>query len=85
MKDYKSKDIKILDPDEIEIPSEVLRLKNNGNINVKANAEQYQRIRELAVKNNVAIANFMICTLGVFKKNLINKGAGKMLTTTNFL
>lgn len=68
IEDYKNKDIKLLDPDEIEIPSEVLRLKNNGNINVKANAEQYQRIRELAVKNNVAIANFMNFVLWEFLK-----------------
>lgn len=68
IEDYKSKDIKLLDADEIEIPSEVLRLKNNGNINVKANAEQYQRIRELAVKNNVAIANFMNFVLWEFLK-----------------
>lgn len=68
IEDYKNRDIKILDPDEIEIPSEVLRLKNNGNINVKANAEQYQRIRKLAVKNNVAIANFMNFVLWEFLK-----------------
>lgn len=68
IEDYKSRDIKLLDADEIEIPSEVLRLKNNGNINVKANAEQYQRIRELAVKNNVAIANFMNFVLWEFLK-----------------
>ena len=68
IEDYKNKDIKILDPDEIEIPSEVLRLKNDGNINVKANASQYQRIRELAVKNNVAIANFMNFVLWEFLK-----------------
>ena len=68
IEDYKNKDIKLLDADEIEIPSEVLRLKNNGNINVKANAEQYQRIRELAVKNNVAIANFMNFVLWEFLK-----------------
>ncbi len=68
VEDYKNKDIKLLDADEIEIPSEVLRLKNNGNINVKANAEQYQRIRELAVKNNVAIANFMNFVLWEFLK-----------------
>lgn len=68
IEDYKNKDIKLLDVDEIEIPSEVLRLKNNGNINVKANAEQYQRIRELAVKNNVAIANFMNFVLWEFLK-----------------
>lgn len=68
IEDYKNRDIKILDPDEIEIPSEVLRLKNDGNINVKANAEQYQRIRELAVKNNVAIANFMNFVLWEFLK-----------------
>lgn len=68
IEDYKNRDVKILDPDEIEIPSEVLRLKNNGNINVKANAEQYQRIRELAVKNNVAIANFMNFVLWEFLK-----------------
>lgn len=68
IEDYKNRDIKLLDPDEIEIPSEVLRLKNNGNINVKANAEQYQRIRELAVKNNVAIANFMNFVLWEFLK-----------------
>lgn len=68
IEDYKNKDIKLLDADEIEIPSEVLRLKNNGNINVKANAEQYQKIRELAVKNNVAIANFMNFVLWEFLK-----------------
>lgn len=68
IEDYKNKDVKLLDADEIEIPSEVLRLKNNGNINVKANAEQYQRIRELAVKNNVAIANFMNFVLWEFLK-----------------
>ena len=68
IEEYKNKDIKLLDADEIEIPSEVLRLKNNGNINVKANAEQYQRIRELAVKNNVAIANFMNFVLWEFLK-----------------
>lgn len=68
IEDYKNRDIKLLDADEIEIPSEVLRLKNNGNINVKANAEQYQRIRELAVKNNVAIANFMNFVLWEFLK-----------------
>ena len=68
IEDYKNRNIKLLDADEIEIPSEVLRLKNNGNINVKANAEQYQRIRELAVKNNVAIANFMNFVLWEFLK-----------------
>ena len=68
IEDYKNRSIKLLDADEIEIPSEVLRLKNNGNINVKANAEQYQRIRELAVKNNVAIANFMNFVLWEFLK-----------------
>lgn len=68
IEDYKNKDIKLLDADEIEIPSEVLRLKNDGNINVKANASQYQRIRELAVKNNVAIANFMNFVLWEFLK-----------------
>jgi hypothetical protein len=68
VEDYKNRELKVLDADEIEIPSEVLRLKNNGNINVKANAEQYQRIRELAVKNNVAIANFMNFVLWEFLK-----------------
>ena len=68
IEDYKNKDVKLLDADEIEIPSEVLRLKNDGNINVKANASQYQRIRELAVKNNVAIANFMNFVLWEFLK-----------------
>ena len=68
IEDYKNRDIKLLDADEIEIPSEVLRLKNDGNINVKANASQYQRIRELAVKNNVAIANFMNFVLWEFLK-----------------
>ena len=38
--------------------------------NVKANAEQYQRIRELAVKNNVAIANFMNFVLWEFLKKI---------------
>lgn len=68
IEEYKTRDIKLLDADEIEIPSEVLRLKNDGNINVKANASQYQRIRELAVKNNVAIANFMNFVLWEFLK-----------------
>lgn len=68
IEDYKNRNIKLLDADEIEIPSEVLRLKNDGNINVKANASQYQRIRELAVKNNVAIANFMNFVLWEFLK-----------------
>lgn len=68
IEDYKNREIKIMDADEIEIPSEVLRLKNDGNINVKANASQYQRIRELAVKNNVAIANFMNFVLWEFLK-----------------
>lgn len=68
IEDYKNRDVKLLDADEIEIPSEVLRLKNNGNINVKANAKQYQKIRELAVKNNVAIANFMNFVLWEFLK-----------------
>ena len=68
IEDYKNRSIKLLDADEIEIPSEVLRLKNDGNINVKANASQYQRIRELAVKNNVAIANFMNFVLWEFLK-----------------
>ena len=68
IEEYKNRDIKLLDADEIEIPSEVLRLKNDGNINVKANASQYQRIRELAVKNNVAIANFMNFVLWEFLK-----------------
>lgn len=68
IEDYKNRNIKLLDADEIEIPAEVLRLKNDGNINVKANASQYQRIRELAVKNNVAIANFMNFVLWEFLK-----------------
>ena len=71
IEEYKSKSTEtgvLLDEGEIEIPQEVLKLKNTGAINVKANAEQYQRIKELAVKNNVPIATFINFVLWDFLK-----------------
>lgn len=69
IEEHKKKSYSILDNEEIEIPSEVLKLKNTGGINVKSNAEQYQIIKEMAQKNNVPIATFMNYVLWYFIKS----------------
>lgn len=69
IEEHKKKSYKILDNEEIEIPSEVLKLKNTGGINVKANAEQYQTIKEMAQKNNVPISTFMNYVIWYFIKS----------------
>lgn len=69
IEEHKKKSYKILDGEEIEIPSEVLKLKNTGGINVKANAEQYQVIKDMAQKNNVPIATFMNYVIWYFIKS----------------
>ena len=69
IEEQKKKSYKILDGEEIEIPSEVLKLKNTGGINVKANAEQYQVIKDMAQKNNVPIATFMNYVIWYFIKS----------------
>lgn len=69
IEEHKKKSYKILDGEEIEIPSEVLKLKNTGGINVKANAEQYQIIKDMAQKNNVPIATFMNYVIWYFIKS----------------
>lgn len=69
IEEHKKKSYKILDNEEIEIPSEVLKLKNTGGINVKANAEQYQIIKDMAQKNNVPIATFMNYVIWYFIKS----------------
>lgn len=69
IEEQKKKSYKILDNEEIEIPQEVLKLKNTGGINVKANAEQYQIIKDIAQKNNVPIATFMNYVLWYFIKS----------------
>ena len=69
IEEHKKKSYSILDDEEIEIPSEVLKLKNTGGINVKANAEQYQIIKDMAQKNNVPIATFMNYVLWYFIKS----------------
>ena len=69
IEEHKKKSYKILDNEEIEIPSEVLKLKNTGGINVKSNAEQYQVIKDMAQKNNVPIATFMNYVLWYFIKS----------------
>lgn len=69
IEEHKKKSYKILDDEEIEIPSEVLKMKNTGGINVKANAEQYQIIKDMAQKNNVPIATFMNYVLWYFIKS----------------
>lgn len=69
IEEYKKKSYKILDGEEIEIPQEVLKLKNTGGINVKANIEQYQVIKDMAQKNNVPIATFMNYVLWYFIKS----------------
>ena len=53
---------------EINIPSEILTLKNDGTMSIKTNMSQYQKIRELAFKNNVGIANFMNFVIWEFLK-----------------
>lgn len=53
---------------EINIPSEVLMMKNDGTMSIKTNMSQYQKIRELAFKNNVGIANFMNFVVWEFLK-----------------
>jgi hypothetical protein len=69
IEEHKKKSYKILDDEEIEIPSEVLKMKNTGGINVKANAEQYQIVKEMAQKNNVPIATFMNYVIWYFIKS----------------
>lgn len=69
IEEHKKKSYKILDNEEIEIPSEVLKMKNTGGINVKANIEQYQIIKDMAQKNNVPIATFMNYVLWYFIKS----------------
>lgn len=69
IEEHKKKSYKILDNEEIEIPQEVLKLKNTGGINVKANIEQYQIIKDMAQKNNVPIATFMNYVLWYFIKS----------------
>ena len=53
---------------EINIPAEILTMKNDGTMSIKTNMEQYQKIRELAFKNNVGIANFMNFVIWEFLK-----------------
>lgn len=69
IEEHKKNSYKILNQEEIEIPSEVLKLKNTGGINVKSNAEQYQVIKDMAQKNNVPIATFMNYVLWYFIKS----------------
>ena len=69
IEEQKKKSYKILDGEEIEIPSEVLKLKNTGGINVKSNAEQYQIIKDMAQKNNIPISTFMNYVLWYFIKS----------------
>lgn len=69
IEEHKKKSYSILDNEEIEIPSEVLKLKNTGGINVKANAEQYQIIKDMAQKNNVPISTFMNYVIWYFIKS----------------
>lgn len=69
IEEHKKKSYTILNQEEIEIPSEVLKLKNTGGINVKANAEQYQVIKDMAQKNNVPISTFMNYVIWYFIKS----------------
>lgn len=69
IEEQKKKSYKILDGEEIEIPQEVLKLKNTGGINVKSNAEQYQIIKDMAQKNNIPISTFMNYVLWYFIKS----------------
>lgn len=68
IEEHKKNSYKILNDEEIEIPQEVLKLKNTGGINVKSNAEQYQVIKDMAQKNNVPIATFMNYVIWYFIK-----------------
>lgn len=69
IEEHKKNSYKILNDEEIEIPQEVLKLKNTGGINVKANAEQYQIIKDMAQKNNVPISTFMNYVIWYFIKS----------------
>lgn len=69
IEEHKKKSYTLLNQEEIEIPSEVLKLKNTGGINVKSNAEQYQIIKDMAQKNNVPVATFMNYVLWYFIKS----------------
>ena len=69
IEEHKKKSYTILNQEEIEIPQEVLKLKNTGGINVKANIEQYQVIKDMAQKNNVPIATFMNYVIWYFIKS----------------
>lgn len=69
IEEHKKKSYTLLNQEEIEIPSEVLKLKNTGGINVKANAEQYQIIKDMAQKNNVPISMFMNYVIWYFIKS----------------
>lgn len=69
IEEHKKNSYKILNDEEIEIPQEVLKLKNTGGINVKSNAEQYQIIKDMAQKNNVPIATFMNYVIWYFIKS----------------
>lgn len=69
IEEHKKKSYSILNQEEIEIPQEVLKLKNTGGINVKSNAEQYQVIKDMAQKNNVPIATFMNYVIWYFIKS----------------
>lgn len=69
IEEHKKNSYKILNDEEIEIPQEVLKLKNTGGINVKSNAEQYQVIKDMAQKNNVPIATFMNYVIWYFIKS----------------
>lgn len=69
IEEHKKNSYKILNDEEIEIPSEVLKMKNTGGINVKSNAEQYQIIKDMAQKNNVPISTFMNYVLWYFIKS----------------
>ena len=69
IEEHKKNSYKILNDEEIEIPQEVLKLKNTGGINVKANIEQYQVIKDMAQKNNVPIATFMNYVIWYFIKS----------------
>lgn len=69
IEEHKKKSYTILNQEEIEIPQEVLKMKNTGGINVKANIEQYQVIKDMAQKNNVPIATFMNYVLWYFIKS----------------
>lgn len=69
IEEHKKNSYKILNDEEIEIPQEVLKMKNTGGINVKANIEQYQIVKDMAQKNNVPIATFMNYVIWYFIKS----------------